>query len=269
MAQGEVICPELCHTSTALKPQWLWNPTAEPTRFDSHLLRSSSVGQKQVLMCLTSSKQCPEGWTVVCDPKIPHFHHGLQLGSCQNSCAMALLEKAFPSCFYSLKIFPLPIKNEFVSLASHLQSSLLELSQRKQNRTKRGQSTAAPSLSPAGTRRNQLSSQEEQRRRMKNIWTAETTTAATQPCSLHSEEQLWDIRLSFNISWDTVERLRFTTEASARRNLWFWRQQFSREINTLRIKVCPVSFGQGHWTPGLAGHMHSPASEAQGMLEGT
>lgn len=33
------------------------------------------------------------------------------------------------------------------------------------------------------------------------------------------------------------------TEASARRNLWFWRQQFSRDgLNTSRFKVCPVSF---------------------------
>lgn len=49
------------------------------------------------------------------------------------------------------------------------------------------------------------------------------------------------------------------TEASARRNLWFWRQQFSRDgLNASRIKVCPVCYGQGRCPLGLAGHMHSP-----------
>lgn len=91
----------------------------------------------------------------------------------------------------------------------------------------------------------------------------------TQPCSLHSEEQLWDTRLSFNISWDTVERLRFMQMGQPGEFCGSGDSNFRDGFHTSRIQVCPVSFGQGHWTPGLAGHMHSPASEAQGMLEGT
>lgn len=103
---------------------------------------------------------------------IPHPSAGIL----QSSCAMALLEKAFPStCLHSLEISPLPIKMWVCRLG-------LELFQREQNKTKRGLYIAAP----AGSRRKQLLSQEQRRRRMKNIWPAESTTTAAEPSLVHS-----------------------------------------------------------------------------------
>lgn len=56
----------------------------------------------------------------------------------------------------------------------------------------------------------------------------------TQPTPIYQclVAALWDIELSFNISWDTAERPaqvhRDGTKASARRCLWSWRQSLSR-----------------------------------------
>lgn len=103
-----------------------------------------------------------------------------------------------------LKISPLPFKP--VGLSAWPQTfnhHWLELFQRKQNQTKRGLSTAAPSLSPAGTRRKQLSRAEEEdeehlNSRINHHWAAPSpvhstlrSSCDTQDSALTFPEILW------------------------------------------------------------------------------
>lgn len=132
-------------------------------------------------------------------------------------------KKAFPSThLQSLSVSPLPIKTwVFVSLAPDLQTNIkwLDLFQKKQNETKQNEGSiqiAGPNLPPGGTQneRQQILSQE-QRRKVKNIWTTESITNAAE-CSpvhstvgeewLHCEKQ--DSALTFpEIPWRGLLRL--------------------------------------------------------------
>lgn len=77
------------------------------------------------------------------------------------------------------------LKPGFVSLASVLQSSLTRTVPEETKQTKLLYIVAL-SLSPAGTRGKYLWSQEQRRKRMKNIWPAESTTTAAEPSPVHS-----------------------------------------------------------------------------------
>lgn len=135
----------------------------------------------------------------------------LQLGSCPSSFAMALLEKAFPPTYlYSLKISPLPVKTWVCHLGLR-PSVITDLNCSRGNKTKqRGVCTL---LLPAFHLQAPGETSSRARSRGGGWRTSEQQNpqhcSRTQPCSLHSEEQLWDTRLSCNISWDTVGRLRF------------------------------------------------------------
>lgn len=139
------------------------------------------------------------------------------------------------------------LKRGFVSLASALQSSLTRTVPEE---TKQNQEGSVHCCSQPFTCRHQekaalqpgAEEEEDEEHLTSRI---NNHCSRTQPCSFHSEEQLWDTRLSWifpEILWRGSDSCRWDRGISQKESV-VWRQQFSRDgLNTSRVKVCPVSF---------------------------
>lgn len=129
----------------------------------------------------------------------------------------------------------------FVSLVSDLwtsNDSKLSRGKKKNNNSKITQGSMdmlAPGFNlqaPRRDTRSQVGAKREGEEYLNNrvgSWCSRTQPTPIYQCLVAA---LWDIELSFNISWDTAERPaqvhRDGTKASARRCLWSWRQSLSR-----------------------------------------